>query len=630
MRLNNFLVFLFIGFSFWSQAQGPKRGDFLFPVRPNQVNYLAGTMGELRSTHFHAGIDIKTSGTTGLPIYAAADGYVQRVSVSTTGYGNAIYLVHPHNNSVTVYAHLEYFSPEIAAYVREQQYEQESFEVNLFPKSDQFRFKQGDEIAKSGNTGSSSGPHLHFEIRDKLHKILDPLAFGFDEIKDKIPPTISKVAFVTMDAKARINGMFGRFEFNVIIDKSGNPVLDAPVSLYGKIGVEIYAYDMFNGAHNHNGIPRQTLSLDGDVVFQQDISSMEFYQQRNILVHTNYKASVQGSRRFNKLYVDEGNDLDIYRTNNMKGMFRIMDLQKHQLDIRLEDSYGNISQYRFVVNDTNGDIRKYQMAQSKKKPESDLYDNLLEVKADLTGHSYCEAQLFLKYGGGTTQMAYDVLNNGYYLWDLRKGLPDSVQVCDDTKRFDYATMIPSGRTFKYSGENIEILFPRESLFDTTYLRYKYTLGESGVLEVFDLNTAEVPLRKYIDVTLYPDFSYDPERASVYSVNSRGDLSYVGGEWDHHSINFKTRDLVRYTIATDNVPPRILELKTVPQRVQFKIDDDMSGIGEIRAELNGRWLLMNYDYKRKLIWSDEKSVIAGQFVLRVKDSAGNETVFERRY
>src|SRR5690606_4142631 len=150
----------------------------MFPVKPGQQNFLSGTMGEIRPNHFHGGIDIKTGAEIGWPIYAAADGYVSRYKASTYGYGNVIYLTHP-NGLVTVYAHLDRFAEPIAGYMLRKQYENQSYELELKPEKDIFKFKKGDIIGYGGNTGGSGGPHLHFEIRDSNHTQYNPLRFKF-------------------------------------------------------------------------------------------------------------------------------------------------------------------------------------------------------------------------------------------------------------------------------------------------------------------------------------------------------------------------------------------------------------------------------------------------------------------
>jgi hypothetical protein len=129
-----------------------------------------------------------------------------------------------------------------------------------------------------------------------------------------------------MDVNARVNGMYGRFEFVLEHDESGYPILPEDLSLFGNIGVEVYAYDKFDGANNRNGIRFQSLSWDGQVMFDQRIDTLSFSKGREILVHTNYKRSVEGGSRFNKLYVDHGNELDFYSTSNhQSGLLAVFD-----------------------------------------------------------------------------------------------------------------------------------------------------------------------------------------------------------------------------------------------------------------------------------------------------------------
>ena len=167
-----------------SQAQ-----DYRAPLDIPLV--LSGTFGELRSSHFHSGIDIKTQGRIGLPVFAIADGYVSRIKISTGGYGKAIYITHPTTGHTSVYAHLNEFTGAIAEYVREMQYARESFEIELFPDPARLQVLKGQEIAKSGNTGGSFGPHLHFELRlDHTGQPINPSRYGFD-VKDERMPELS-------------------------------------------------------------------------------------------------------------------------------------------------------------------------------------------------------------------------------------------------------------------------------------------------------------------------------------------------------------------------------------------------------------------------------------------------------
>lgn len=138
--------------------------DYIFPLRDVAGLYSAN-FGEMRPNHFHSGIDIKTDGVTGKPVLATADGYISRIAVTPGGYGRAIYITHP-NGTTSVYGHLSKFRDDIEKYVHEERYRTRRNSINLYPSADRFPLKQGEQFAWSGNTGSSAGPHLHFEIRD--------------------------------------------------------------------------------------------------------------------------------------------------------------------------------------------------------------------------------------------------------------------------------------------------------------------------------------------------------------------------------------------------------------------------------------------------------------------------------
>ncbi len=161
---------------------------------------LSGNFGEIRSTHFHSGIDIKTQGVEGQKLYAVADGYISRVSVSPTGYGKAIYVTHPKLGTMTVNGHLQGFMPELATFVKDYQYRHKKFKVDLYPTKDRFKVKQGDIIGYTGNSGSSGGPHLHFEVRDAAtSETLNPIVVCDIKVADIIPPKIVSVTVVELD-----------------------------------------------------------------------------------------------------------------------------------------------------------------------------------------------------------------------------------------------------------------------------------------------------------------------------------------------------------------------------------------------------------------------------------------------
>ena len=153
MRVVLLILVLFIGFSSMPSAQNiPVNDSFTSPLKP--PFFFSGDFGELRTSHFHSGLDYRTQGRTGLPVYAVKDGYISRIGISPTGYGNALYMNHP-DGTTSVYGHLERFHSRLQEYVKDKQYDRESFQINIILSSGEFHFKKGEIIAWSGNSGSS-------------------------------------------------------------------------------------------------------------------------------------------------------------------------------------------------------------------------------------------------------------------------------------------------------------------------------------------------------------------------------------------------------------------------------------------------------------------------------------------
>lgn len=605
----------------FGQYQGIDKDYFDFPIQPDKVNFLSGTMGELRATHFHAGLDIKTNGKQGLKVHAAAGGYVSRIRVATGGYGNSIYIKHP-NGTSTVYAHLQKFKTELAAYVLKRQYEDESFEANYFPQKNEFKISKGEIIGLSGNSGSSSGPHLHFEIRNSKQEVLDPLRFGFEQIRDEIAPIPLRIALKTMDIDSRINGQFGRFEFNLI--RQGNEfIIKDTISAFGQIGVEIWAHDKLNGATNRNGIPTVYMFNNGKSVFKQNIDNVNFSTQKQILVHTNYQAQKTTNRRYNKLYIDDGNTLKFY-DNKGPGFLSIQEQSKNQIEIQMIDTYENQRYVNFniiaeTVNDKINTVIKPPGIYT-------VQDNTLVLTREVEDADLENITIYTKENSRVLGPTYSNQNHHIYLWDLRKGLPDSVSIGNHSMNIMFNTMVPSTSAHTYNNETYALTFSNKSLFDTAYFQANHYVDNQ--MEILELHNQNQPVKSSFGIEIIPKLEYDSlEQHHIFELNSGKNPSFIGGVWNDGKISFSVTGPGKYTLMKDEKPPSIKELSRSDSRISFRIQDKQSGIKEFRAEINDEWLLMNYDSKRNLIWSerlDKKKKLSGNFSLKVLDNAGNES------
>lgn len=345
--MKNYLLLLitFIIFKGHSQKQYPK--DY-FSSPLNIPIVLSGTFGELRSNHFHSGIDIKTQGKEGIPIVAPADGYVSRIKVGQYGYGKALYVNHP-NGYTTVYAHLQKFGMDIQQYVKKVQYKKQSYQTgNLFPKPDQFLIKKGEVIGYTGDTGGSNGPHLHYEIRNtKTERIINPLHFGM-AIRDTRNPTISKLMAFPLDDFSRINQ--SSKETLIPIKYQGNGTYTAnKITANGFIGFGVHAFDKLNGANNKNGLYSLEMKVNGSTIYYHDVETFSFSETKFINLLIDYKHYRKFKRRFQKTHRVKGNKLSIYENLVNDGKLLVKDSSNYNVEIIAKDFENNTSKVLIPV-----------------------------------------------------------------------------------------------------------------------------------------------------------------------------------------------------------------------------------------------------------------------------------------
>ncbi len=341
------LLNIYTGFS---QKEYPE-DDFARPI--NIPIVLAGTFGELRNNHFHSGIDIKTQQKEGVPVLAPADGYVYRIKVAQYGFGKALYLKHP-NGFTTVFAHLQKFAPATQEYVKQIQYSKKSYYTgNLFPDSKQFSIKKGEIIGYSGDTGSSVGPHLHYEVRDsKTSNIINPMYFGVS-LEDTRKPVIEELMVFPLDDSSRINNSYQKTIVPIKKLADGNYIAERFIAS-GVIGLGINVFDRQNGKLNKNGIYSLEMNVNGERVYYHDVETFSFEESKYINLLIDYEHYANYRKRFQKTYRVKKNKLSLYKDLINEGKIQIQTGENYNVEIIAKDFNGNTSVLRIPVKGVPG------------------------------------------------------------------------------------------------------------------------------------------------------------------------------------------------------------------------------------------------------------------------------------
>ncbi len=524
---------------------------------------LSGTFGELRSNHFHAGIDIKTQRRQGLPVYAIADGTVSRIKISHWGYGKALYIAHPDGHT-SVYAHLQKFGPGIEDYVKKLQYEKQRYDIEVFPEFGELAVSRGDTIAFSGNTGGSSGPHLHFEIRNSLNeKPTNPLLYGLS-VRDATNPDLTGLFAYALSDSAQVNQSQQRIEIPFSRQDDGT-FLSEPVAASGVIGFGIKAFDRQDMAANKNGVYRMVQKVNGKTYTDMAFNAFSFGENRyiNTLIDYPYYARYRG--RIHKCFRSPANRLSVYDTLVNDGKIEVADGSAYQVELRLYDLAGNQTVLRIPVEGRKLPVKHPR--QITKTP-------------------------FLAYA-------------------------------------DKPSSFKLGKA--------QVYFPEGSLYEDTYLE----LSEDSLW--VQIHDPSVPLHRNFTLTF--DVSHLPAdlRRQYYiaRLDDKDEPDYQRTYRRGETFTARSRDLGRYTLARDSVPPEVQprnfkegQWLTNYRYLSLRITDDKSGIGSYSAWLNGRWILMEYEPKTQTLTYNFDDRILGErqceLEVEVTDNVGNQTRYSTRF
>ncbi len=307
---------------------------------------LAANFGEVRNNHFHMGLDIRTNGKENLPVYAAAGGFVSRVTIEEAGFGHALYLTHP-NGTITVYGHLNRFTPALEDYVRARQYKNEQWQQDIQFSKNEFPVAMGALVAYSGNTGASEGPHLHFEIRDiRTGNNLNPLGNGFG-LNDNLPPVIqglywygrAKSIYQTEAIPIPIRGDDNNYSANEEVTTVSQPCIS--------LGLE--ATDKNAETKYRLGIYKVMEYMDDSLVFCFALNSVCYSDTRYVNACIDYGKWFQQSKCIQLLCKLPGNKLPVFEGSPGNGVIYLEDKKVHCLKILVFDAAGNLTVIKLNV-----------------------------------------------------------------------------------------------------------------------------------------------------------------------------------------------------------------------------------------------------------------------------------------
>ena len=362
MRFILTLLLSNIIFCAFSQVDTFPKDFFRSPVN-HQIS-LSGSFAELRPNHFHAGIDIRP-GKSKNYIYAVADGYVSRINIRPTSYGQALYIDHP-NGYTSVYAHLSKYSAAVAEYAKGIQHDSLAFEINNYPAAGALKVKKGDIIGVMGNTGRSFGRHLHFEIRDtKTEEPINPLFFGF-VATDRKPPIMNGIYAYSMDAN---HNQLSKKYYPTKKISANRYALSAPVisipSWRG--GLSIRTYDFFDYSTNYNGIYTIEMKINGEVKYKYAADRFSFDETRYLNAHLDYELQ-QKRQYFHRCFRLPGNHLRMYEVLENDGLFKLYKDEPSKVEIKISDYHGNDVYLEFKV----------KRSAEIPTPDSPIYNYILE------------------------------------------------------------------------------------------------------------------------------------------------------------------------------------------------------------------------------------------------------------
>ncbi len=633
--------------------------DYIWPTDVTRT--LTSAFGEFRSTHFHAGIDISTRGQIGAPVFASQDGYIEQIGVSPFGYGKYILMRHP-DGYATLYAHLDSFDDPIEERVYAYQNDVGRYNVTMQFEPDEFTYKQGDLIARSGSTGSGP-PHIHFEIRDVNNNPLNPKFSNDIAINDRMPPIFNRLAAIPVDAAAFVNDRITPVTIPAIAINPGEYVIRNPVRVSGTVGLAADVHDRNNDTWYRHGIYSMEFFIEDSLYYSVQYDRIPMRHRHQIRLHYDHHLLNTGRGRFQKLFIEEGNVLPLYgRREHGSGLLRTIELEQdtYNFTINAYDFAGNISTLTGSLAVDNSPATENKPAVSPRldnKPHRLITESELEITNELyrdmliiniTHPEYVDTSTSLVIKQGSTRHTVPFVQDRGYTHQGRLKLQPSSEsnlhfyyVYNDTV-YTYTETVYSIRPedkgeLLLDGGKLRLAYDEGAVYYPVYFTIDRIENEDHYY--YSFNSTSSVLDEGIRYTIRAPDDLEPFERSVIYTRSRSRWSAANSARDPeiHSLSSRTRSMLNdVKVAVDTTAPSISNVivdGNRNMRLRFRVDDEESGIdhSSLSIKLNNDRLIGRYDPDLSMvIYRTREPLAPGEYDLSISvaDRAGNNTTYER--
>lgn len=522
-----YLLFILFYGSLFSQTNYPT--DYFSPPLDIPMQ-LSGNFGELRPNHFHAGFDLKTMQKEGLEVHAVADGYVSRIKISTFGNGKTIYITHD-NGYTSVYGHLQRATDAIEDFIKKTHYKEQSFEIEIFLKPGELVVKKGQIIARSGNTGASEGPHLHFEFRDNMtENIINPMLFGFDKnMKDNKKPIISSVYVYPLDNETVVNQSKRPLLLNLTLQKDGSYSSDT-VLANGKIGFGINTFDYDDVSFNKNGVYKVQTFYNGMPNFSYQFDTYSFDEMRYVNALIDYPRYKKTQQRVQKLFMKTPFNLSIIKTNQTNGVLTVVPNLASVYRIEVSDYYGNQTSVSIPI--------KYELLSTIIAPEPVTSKYFVKAKNE---SNFAKGNMSVFIPAGTFYddfyLNFDVKNDTLFLHDDTVPAHTNFTITIDNNKF---TEAQREKLFIASIDGKKTSYIPTFRKDTIFTAKAKTLGKFKL--ILDTIAPTITIAKSIEGKWLSDrksiqLSISDLLSGIKSYNG-----YLNGNWILFEYDNKTKKI----------------------------------------------------------------------------------------